>query len=141
MPLSRLTLAYALFAALATMLNLGSQWLLLRLWSWAGLGPRLSVWAALVCGTGVGLIVKYVLDKRYIFEDTTTGAMVHARKFTLYSFMGVATTAIFWSAELASSRIDPGGPLIYLGGAIGLTAGYAVKYQLDRRFVFASTPG
>ena len=25
----------------------------------------------------------------------------------------------------------------YVGGAIGLTAGYAVKFLLDRRFVFS----
>ena len=134
---ARLTAAYALFAAIATAFNLGVQWVVLHLWpaEFAPTGP-LAVLAALVCGTGIGLVIKYLLDKRWIFRDASSGAKVHAKKFALYSAMGLVTTLIFWVFEFACSRIDPGGPLIYEGGAVGLAIGYLVKYQLDRRFVF-----
>jgi len=133
----RLTAAYAFFAAIATAANLGAQWGVLRVWRLA-MGPRdaFALIVAMACGTALGLAIKYGLDKRFIFRDRSTGARVHARKFGLYSAMGLVTTAIFWTSELVANRIDPTGSLIYLGGAIGLTVGYLVKYQLDRRFVF-----
>jgi putative flippase GtrA len=56
---------------------------------------------ALAAGTLVGLVVKYVLDKRWIFYDETRGARAQGRQFFMYSLMGVATTAIFWVTETA----------------------------------------
>ena len=52
-------------------------------------------------GTLAGLVLKYLLDKRWIFADRETGAAAHGRKFTLYTLMGVVTTAIFWGTETA----------------------------------------
>lgn len=131
----RLTASYTLFAAIAIAANLGTQAIILerlhRL-----LPQDLLFGVALVLGTGVGLVVKYVLDKRYIFEDASTGTAVHLRKFSLYTMTGLVTTAIFWGAEIVANHLDPGGPLIYAGGALGLTAGYILKYRLDRRFAF-----
>ena len=54
--------------------------------------------------------------------------------------MGVFTTAIFWSTELAFHLIFQSAELRYLGGIIGLAIGYLTKYELDKRFVFR-TPG
>ena len=50
--------------------------------------------------------------------------------------MGLATTVIFWAAELGTAALtsDPRAP--YIGGAVGLMLGYFIKYRLDRRFVF-----
>ena len=136
LPPAKLSALYVSFAALSGAVNLSLQWAVLRLWPFPDSRTGLAVLAALACGTGAGFVVKYVLDKRYIFEDRSTGTLVHARKFFLYSTMGVGTTAIFWGAELTSNWIDPGGRLLYVGGALGLAVGYVVKYQLDRRFVF-----
>ena len=127
-----LVLRYAAFAVLATLANIGSQWLVFRADDGA-----LAIWAALVVGAGVGLVVKYLLDKTWIFEDRETGLRAHGRKFTLYTVMGLATTAIFWGFELAFHLAFEADAMRYLGGVLGLAIGYVVKYRLDRRFVFA----
>lgn len=91
---------------------------------------------AVVAGTATGLVVKYVLDKRWIFFDTTRGLAMHGRKFALYTLMGVGTTLVFWSTETAFWLAWKTDLMRELGAAIGLTAGYIAKYHLDRRFVF-----
>lgn len=126
-----LTLRYALFAAIATLTNLGGQWAALHLY-----GGPLALPAAMVVGTGIGLLTKYVLDKRWIFDDRSRGVAVHARKFTLYTLMGVFTTAIFWGTELAFDALSPDGHLRFVGAVLGLAIGYVVKYRLDAKFVF-----
>ncbi|MBE7216953.1 MAG: GtrA family protein [Caulobacteraceae bacterium] len=142
----RLTLEYALFAAIATGVNLGVQWLvvhvaepwLLQLHGLPALlrSKRLLVLPALVGGTGAGLVVKYVLDKHFIFRDRTGGAAQHVKKFGLYAVMGLATTVIFWGAEIGAAAVSRSPYAMYVGGALGLLVGYVVKYRLDRRFVF-----
>lgn len=133
-----LLLRYAAFAALATAANLGAQ----RLVLWAGglavpqLGEGLLLAAAIAIGTGVGLVLKYVLDKRWIFADRETGLAAHSRKLGLYTAMGLVTTAIFWGFETAAWAIWRTALARELGAITGLAIGYAVKYRLDRRFVF-----
>ena len=50
--------------------------------------------------------------------------------------MGVFTTLVFWGAELIFDTILPFDSAKFLGAAIGLGAGYTMKYFLDKRFVF-----
>lgn len=126
---STIALRYLIFAVIATIANLGVQRLVLT-----G-GDGWFVWAVLA-GTAVGLVVKYLLDKRWIFFDTSTGTAAHARKFTLYTVMGVLTTAIFWGMETAFWLIYSTDTMRELGAIIGLTIGYVVKYWLDRKYVF-----
>lgn len=132
--LTVLGLRYAAFAAVATAVNLLTQWAVLLAWAGA-----YGLYAALALGTLTGLVAKYILDKRWIFADHSTGAATHARKFSLYTLMGVFTTAIFWGTELAFDALL-GGAWRYVGGALGLAVGYVVKYRLDRRFVFGAAP-
>ncbi len=134
----RIAILYTLFAVVSTAVNLGSQWLTLRAIAPLALPTGAQIFAALVVGTGTGLVVKYVLDKRYIFGDFSTGAATHAKKFSLYTAMGLVTTVIFWGAEFLGAWIRPDSGL-YIGGALGLAVGYVVKYQLDKAFVFEAT--
>lgn len=134
MKLSTLITRYALFAVLATIANLGTQRAVLGLIA-DGLGFALAVGA----GTLVGLVVKYLLDKRWIFHDLATGLKAHGRKFTLYTVMGLVTTAIFWGSETAFWLLWGTDAMRELGAVLGLTVGYVVKYRLDRRFVFGGT--
>ncbi|KAA2316348.1 GtrA family protein [Pseudooceanicola sediminis] len=131
MSLRILVLRYAAFAVLATLANLAAQRAVLTL----GETPFHFALAVGV-GTLVGLVIKYTLDKRWIFGDADTGLRQHGRKFTLYSVMGLVTTAIFWGSETAFWMIWRTDTMRELGAVIGLAIGYVVKYQLDRRFVF-----
>lgn len=122
---------YVAFAIVATAVNLFVQRVVL-------LGGEGAVWFGLAMGTGTlaGLVVKYALDKRWIFYDATTGAAAQGRQFGLYSVMGIATTVIFWVTETTFWAIWGTDFARELGAVIGLSIGYVTKYQLDRRFVF-----
>lgn len=132
----RLTIFYGLFGIISTAANLATQAVSHAIWMPAPGAPDVAYWLALGAGTGAGLVVKYVLDKRWIFDDRTRGAAAHGRRFSLYTLMGVATTVIFWGTQTAFFMIWDSQAMLYLGGAIGLFIGYIVKYQLDKRFVF-----
>jgi len=125
---------YVLFAGLAISINIFSQWLSLALYG----GPA-ALPTAIGVGTATGLIAKYLLDKRWIFLDRTNSLQGHVSKFTGYTLTGVATTALFWGTEIAFNMIPPAGHWRYLGAALGLVAGYALKFRLDSRFVFRKT--
>jgi putative flippase GtrA len=127
-----LVIRYAGFAVLATLANLGTQRAIFAL---GGTAPWLFA-VALFMGTGVGLVVKYVLDKNWIFYDAGQGLRDHGQKFTLYVVMGLVTTAIFWGMESLFWFLSHQAALRDAGAVIGLAIGYVVKYRLDRRFVF-----
>lgn len=133
-----LILRYTAFAVLAVAANLATQRVVLA-------GSADVDWVrftlALGAGTLVGLVVKYLLDKRWIFYDTTTGARAQGRQFALYSLMGVATTAIFWVTETSFWLIWGTDFARELGAILGLSVGYLTKYLLDRRFVFTDASG
>lgn len=126
-----LVFRYSAFAVLATLANLGTQRLVLSMDDGAA-GFALAVFL----GTMVGLVLKYLLDKQWIFNDRSTGIAAHGRKFPLYVTMGIMTTAIFWGMETAFWLAFHSDAMRELGAVLGLTAGYIVKYWLDRRFVF-----
>ena len=131
MSLKALVPLYIAFAAVATLANLGTQRLILGIdASPSGLG------LAMLAGTLVGLVIKYLLDKRWIFGDFSTSMRSHGRKFTLYSLMGLFTTAIFWATESSFWLIWQTDVMRETGAVLGLAVGYFVKYRLDRRFVF-----
>lgn len=126
-----LVLRYALFAVIATLSNLATQRVVLQV---SETGAYFV--AAVGMGTIVGLVIKYLLDKRWIFFDLTSGVRHHGRMFSLYTAMGLVTTAIFWGTETAFWLIWESHFMRELGAVIGLAIGYVVKYNLDRRFVF-----
>lgn len=128
-----LVLRYAAFAVIAVLANLATQRLVL--WG-AEPATGLRFLMALGAGTLVGLVVKYLLDKRWIFLDRTTGVVARSAQFVLYALMGVATTAIFWVSETAFWLIWGTDVAREAGAILGLTIGYVTKYWLDRRFVF-----
>ncbi len=123
---------YSLFALLATLLNLGAQESLIRIYDGA-----FALYLSIALGTCVGLVSKYLLDKNYIFRSVSTSHREDLGKFTLYGMTGIATTAIFWGFELGFDWLIGGRVARYIGAVIGLAIGYGVKYQLDKRYVFA----
>jgi putative flippase GtrA len=107
----------------------------LVIWVYQGL---YAVPLSILVGTAVGLPIKYVLEKRHIFAFESDNLAHDGRLFVLYTVMGVFTTAIFWGVEYAFHRIFGTDVMRYLGGIIGLTLGYVIKYFLDKRFVFVN---
>ena len=95
-----------------------------------------SLYVAMLVGTLVGLVVKFLLDKHYIFKAKTEHLHEDVQHFTLYSLTGVFTTAIFWLFELSFDYWFEHDNAKYLGALIGLSIGYLIKYQLDKQFVF-----
>ena len=86
----RLALLYALFALLACLANILTQDVWLRLWP-----GRHPIATGMIAGTGIGLVVKYWLDKQYIFRFKALNAAHDGRTFALYVLMGVLTTTVF----------------------------------------------
>lgn len=130
-PVTHIAVLYAAFAGIATMANLGAQAVVI----WLYKGPN-SIEISILVGTITGLPIKYVLEKQHIFEFESEGLGHDSRLFFLYSVMGVFTTTFFWGVEYAFHWIFGTDAMRYLGGAIGLTLGYIMKYRLDKRFVF-----
>lgn len=130
-----LALRYGGFAVIATVVNLGMQRIVLWGTSAAEVSPaRFAL--AVAAGTLAGLVIKYLLDKRWIFFDQTSGARAQGAQFLLYALMGVVTTLIFWATETAFWIIWQTDLARETGAVLGLTVGYVTKYILDRRYVF-----
>lgn len=121
---------YVLFAVLSTLVNFGAQEAVIMAL------PSRSLLPSIFAGTVAGFVVKYLLDKYWIFFDGYASASSEARKVTLYGLFSVVTTLIFWAFEIAFWNVWQTDMAKYSGGALGLALGYALKYQLDRRYVF-----
>jgi len=124
---------YIIFAAISTVCNLAAQAATVRIYS----GP-LPIPVSVIMGTGIGLVVKYLLDKKYIFRFVPKSKAHDARTFIVYVCMGLATTTIFWGSEFGFQWMFHTEPARMTGGALGLAVGYLVKYRLDKKFVFGS---
>jgi len=124
---------YAAFAAVASAVNLLVQMAVMAVLQ----GPY-ALTAAMAAGTVAGLVPKFLLDKYWIFDDRAPGRARGLRQFILYGLLSVVTTLLFWAFEIAFHWLGDGGPLRYLGAALGLALGYWSKYHLDRRLVFAA---
>lgn len=128
---SKLAINYFIFAIIATAANICTQDLVVRAYS-----GNWHILASVIVGTGVGLVVKYVLDKKYIFRFRARSVSHDTRTFVLYTAMGLATTVIFWGFEFGFHHLFETREMRYLGGVMGLAIGYLVKYHLDKRYVF-----
>ncbi|KIM12826.1 MAG: hypothetical protein KU37_00050 [Sulfuricurvum sp. PC08-66] len=131
--LTQLITRYLAFALLASAANLSVQAISQSLYT-----QHYSLYVAMFFGTLVGLLVKYNLDKRYIFRYIALHQWENSISFVFYSFMGVFTTLIFWGVEILFDRLIDASWGSYLGATIGLAIGYSIKYQLDKHFVFRS---
>ena len=122
---------YVLFCCLATITNLGTQ---------AVAHEWLSTpdWFSIGAGTGVGLVLKYALDRNYIFYANNLNPSGDLKRFGIYTLFGLFTTLLFWATEWFFIQSFSHPFARYIGGAIGLGIGYFAKYLMDRRWVFNS---
>ena len=131
---TKIAVLYTLFAVLSIAINIGSQ--MLSIWIYKG---QLSVEISILVGTAMGLPLRYFLEKRYIFNFTSKNLVHDGTLFVFYSAMGAITTLIFWGTEYAFHLIYDTDFMRYIGGIIGLSIGFYVKYQLDKKYVFVNS--
>lgn len=127
----KLALLYTAFAMVATFCNIIAQ----DISSYIYVG-NFYIFISIFVGTGVGLIVKYILDKKYIFKYKTHNTKHDGKVFMLCTIMGIFTTIIFWGFEFGFHAAFGTKEMRYVGGIIGLMIGYICKYYLDKHFVF-----
>lgn len=127
---------YALGAVLAIGVNLALQEISLAVLPATALGLVPSVLA----GTAGGLLFKYAWDRSLIFAYQPQGALRDLGTFAAYVVTGLVTTAIFWAFEFGFDAWFGTKTMRYVGAIIGLSIGYVLKYELDRRFVFRVRP-
>jgi putative flippase GtrA len=121
---------YVVFAGIATLANLATQEAVVRI------TPLSPLALSILMGTATGFILKYLLDKKWVFDDGYSGHRRELQKITLYGVFSVFTTLVFWSFEVAFWVIWRTDFAKYTGAVIGLAIGYAAKFVLDRAFVF-----
>lgn len=92
-------------------------------------------------GTLVGLISKYILDKKFIFHFKPKNKKNDAKTFISYTLTGSITTLLFWGIEISFDSVFGGEVAKYIGAIIGLSLGYSIKYLLDKKFVFKQQQG
>jgi len=126
-----LAIKYSLFAIISTLFNLLFQYFSFKLYH----GFE-SLYIGMFWGTLAGLVIKYILDKKFIFYHKVKDKKDDAKKFFLYSLMGLFTTVIFWGTEIAFDHFSQDSNAKYFGAIIGLSLGYIIKYFLDKKFVF-----
>lgn len=131
----QLMFRYVVFSIVATVLNLLTQRIVLM-----GFDQSYGLLLAMLAGTLIGLVVKFILDARWIFYVRLSGAKTQSKRFGRYSLFGVITTGIFWGAETLFWMIWITELARETGAILGLTIGYAMKYRLDKRFVFSESP-
>ena len=131
---ARIAVLYTLFAVVSTAINIGSQMLSILIYK----GP-FAVEISILVGTAMGLPLRYFLEKRYIFDFTSKSFIYDGKLFVFYSAIGVITTLIFWGTEYAFHLIYDTEFMRYFGGIIGLSIGFYVKYQLDKKYVFVNS--
>ena len=122
---------YSIFSAISIFINLLFQNLTFRFYN--GL---FSIYVAIFFGTSIGLITKYILDKKWIFYHISRDKKDDTKKFILYSLTGIFTTTVFLVLEMMFYYISSYSYAKYIGGAIGLAIGYTIKYFLDSKYVF-----
>ena len=122
---------YVAFAIIVTMINLASQRAVLSF-----LSGNIGFFLALFFGTLVGVIVGYLLDKNWIFNDETKISQNYGKQFFLYAMTGAIHTPIFWITETLFWFIWMTDQMRELGAILGLLFAYTVKYFILKKYIF-----
>jgi putative flippase GtrA len=125
------SMLYVAFAIIATIVNLITQEITSTFFQYEN-----EIIVSIFTGTLAGLVVKYLLDKKFIFNFETKSQKQDVTTFYFYSLMGVFTTILFWVTEYAFDFWFGTKTMRYVGAVIGLTIGYVAKYNLDKKYVF-----
>lgn len=125
------SMLYVAFAIVATIVNLFTQEITSTIFQY-----EYEIIVSMFTGTLAGLVVKYLLDKKFIFKFETKSQKQDITTFFFYSLMGVVTTVLFWVTEYTFDLWFETKTMRYVGAVIGLSIGYVTKYYLDKKYVF-----
>ena len=131
MKTKKLVIKYIFCSVVATAVNLLCQRLIIN----ENLDINNYIIGVLI-GTLAGLIIKYFLDKNFIFYENEKRIKQNIKKFSFYSLNGVLTTIVFWSIETIFYLVFKTTLMREVGAIIGLSLGYSIKYFLDKKYVF-----
>lgn len=96
----------------------------------------LSFWSSYALGLFVGFVIKYLLDKKYVFNDGYENRKAETKKAGLYAFMSILCT-ILSVGITGSFKIVVGVQFAKrIGWFLGLLFGYTAKFFLDKKYVF-----
>lgn len=122
---------YLFFSIIAIIINIASQRLIF------GISESEHVFIfAIFTGTVAGFVSKYIFDKYFIFNDQLSILAEETKKLLKYSFFAVFTTLIFWFTEYVFWVVYQTHTAREIGAIIGLSIGYYLKYNLDKKYVF-----
>ena len=128
----RIFILYVSFALIATVTNLLSQRLIL-MW-----GDTLFFFLmAMAFGALSGLVVKFFLDRRFIFRvHYAPQDYNQVDQFRRYAGTGILTTCLFFLSESIFWAFFQTHTGREIGAVVGLGLGYSLKYKLDKYYVF-----
>lgn len=101
---------------------------------WYYFWPQVVI--AMFFGTGVGLVVKYLLVKKYAFAFKPQNRQHEAKIFFIYGVLGAVVTFLFWGIELVFHYWVPIPAARQIGTVVGLVICSYVKFIMDRDYVF-----
>ncbi len=142
-------LKYIIFAFLAFLINTGvfhaADYLLQGVVNSKNInilmlkGDDIRFWVAYGLGLFAGFVLKYLMDKKYVFSDITESKEKEMKKVLIYAMMSIFTTIILtlivagFKVWVSRERAKD------VGLVIGLLIGYTTKFFLDRKYVFNSS--
>lgn len=126
----KIVLFYSLFSFISAFVNISAQIVTRAIYS----GP-FDIEIAIFFGLITGLLVKFFLDKFYIFKSNN---FLNKSKliFLFYVITSIFTTLIFIGFQYLFIFIFGDLWIVYIGAILGLIVGYFTKYHLDKSFVF-----
>ena len=116
---------YFLFALLSSIVNLIGQHVFLNYYE--------NLFLAVIFGSALALVFKYILDSRIIFDGNR---QTNLKTFLSYAFIGACITPIIWIVELIFLNIFGTVFMRDVGALLGIALAYYIKYEMDKRFVF-----
>ncbi len=129
----RFTLLYAAFVGVGIVTNLGIQMMVA-----AAMTTSVEIYLGMGLGALGSMVVKFHLDRRYIFSCGPGSWRQKGRQFAFYSLFGVVNILCFWTAELTFHFLFQPDAMRYLGAFLGLAVGHSLKYRIDKHLVFGA---
>lgn len=116
---------YILFCLISIFLNLLTQEFFLIFFN--------SYVISILFGTVIGFLIKFYLDKNFIFLKSSSFSF---NQLFTYTFTAIFSTIIFWSVEIFFLIYFQNNMMKILGGFLGLILGYTLKFKLDYKLTF-----